>query len=118
MIISQRNVHINLTLIFFLSTYFNRILNTDNTTFVINVCKPVLYGHEDMCPPGSSICLQNNNESNLSKKLVRHKSLSLPNFHSKIKFIIPHEIPLTLPYHKKHRAEKVPYYFKHFKPLW
>ncbi|KAJ6638492.1 Cation-independent mannose-6-phosphate receptor, partial [Pseudolycoriella hygida] len=57
-----------------LSQYNHRIQNSDNTTFVINVCKPVLYGHKDMCPPGSSICLENNNESNLSKKFVNYGS--------------------------------------------
>ncbi|KAG4079051.1 hypothetical protein HA402_001706 [Bradysia odoriphaga] len=57
-----------------LSQYNNRIPIDDNRTFVINVCKSVLYGHNDMCPPGSSICLQNNNESNLSKKFVNYGS--------------------------------------------
>ncbi len=63
--------HCNINFVTPFQHVFHRIGGADKTTtFVINVCKPVLYGHKDMCPPGSSVCLENSNELNLSKKLV------------------------------------------------
>ncbi|BFF92085.1 cation-independent mannose-6-phosphate receptor [Drosophila madeirensis] len=34
-----------------------RTTNRQGAFYLINVCKPVLYGENSMCPPGSSICL-------------------------------------------------------------
>ncbi|XP_068153520.1 cation-independent mannose-6-phosphate receptor isoform X2 [Drosophila tropicalis] len=38
--------------------------------FVINVCQPVLYGENMMCPPGSSICLYSPKATNLSERFI------------------------------------------------
>ncbi|XP_030573514.1 cation-independent mannose-6-phosphate receptor isoform X1 [Drosophila novamexicana] len=38
--------------------------------FIINVCKPVLYGENAMCPAGSSICLYSPKVSDLKKRFI------------------------------------------------
>ncbi|XP_055901792.1 cation-independent mannose-6-phosphate receptor [Eupeodes corollae] len=39
-----------------LSDSNHRVYDRNGSMFVINVCKPVLYGEAAMCPPGSSVC--------------------------------------------------------------
>ncbi|KAH8294880.1 hypothetical protein KR018_003800, partial [Drosophila ironensis] len=47
-----------------------RTSNRQGSFFVINVCKPVLYGQNSMCPPGSSICLYDPKATDLKKRFV------------------------------------------------
>jgi insulin-like growth factor 2 receptor len=42
----------------------------DPSEFLINICKPTLYKHMEMCPPGSSVCLVNATETNLKDRFV------------------------------------------------
>ena len=48
---------------------------TDDT-FIINICKPVLYGHDSMCPAGSSICLKNSTETDITKMYKNYGSMT------------------------------------------
>jgi len=45
-----------------------RTTNRQGSIFIINVCKPVLYGPSAMCPPGSSICLFDSKSTDLKKR--------------------------------------------------
>uniref|UniRef100_A0A182IRP2 MRH domain-containing protein n=1 Tax=Anopheles atroparvus TaxID=41427 RepID=A0A182IRP2_ANOAO len=36
--------------------------------FILSVCKPVHYGHDAMCPPGSSVCFVNETEPDRSRR--------------------------------------------------
>ncbi|XP_017092786.2 cation-independent mannose-6-phosphate receptor isoform X1 [Drosophila bipectinata] len=47
-----------------------RTSNRQNQFFLINVCKPVLYGQNSMCPPGSSICLFDPKETDFKKRFT------------------------------------------------
>ncbi|XP_017052516.1 cation-independent mannose-6-phosphate receptor isoform X2 [Drosophila ficusphila] len=47
-----------------------RTSNRHDAFFLINVCKPVLYGKNSMCPPGSSVCLFNPKETNSKKRFI------------------------------------------------
>ncbi|KAH8383044.1 hypothetical protein KR009_006457, partial [Drosophila setifemur] len=47
-----------------------RTSNRQGAFFVINVCKPVLYGENSMCPPGSSICLFDPKAKNLTERFI------------------------------------------------
>lgn len=38
--------------------------------FLINICKPNLYLHEETCPPNTSICEVDPSEADPKKKLV------------------------------------------------
>lgn len=49
-------------------TYLYRTLDRQGNVFVINICKPVLYGENAMCPADSSICFLNLQEKNYKKK--------------------------------------------------
>lgn len=51
-----------------LSEINNKIPSEKNKEFIINVCKPTLYGHNEMCPPNSSICLVNETETDPKKR--------------------------------------------------
>lgn len=44
--------------------------------FIINICKPVLYGHESMCPAGSSICFKNSTETDITKMYKNYGSMT------------------------------------------
>lgn len=41
-----------------------------NQSFVVSVCKPVMYMHNALCPPGSSICQINDAEQDVHKRWV------------------------------------------------
>lgn len=51
-----------------------KVSNGNGSSFLLNICKPVLYGHDAMCPPGSSVCFVNNKETDLTKKFINHGS--------------------------------------------
>lgn len=55
-----------------LSDYNHRVPRQNQTDFLINVCKPTLYGHNEMCPPNSSICLDNKTEKNVKNKFKNY----------------------------------------------
>lgn len=42
-----------------LSDYNHKVTFNRSVEFLINICKPTLYGHNEMCPPHSSICWDN-----------------------------------------------------------
>lgn len=46
----------------------------NDSYFVINVCRPVLYSQGAMCPAGSSICFVDKSENNMSKKFINYGS--------------------------------------------
>lgn len=48
-----------------------RTTDRQGNFFIINVCKPVLYGENTMCPAGSSICLFSPKATDLKKRCVR-----------------------------------------------
>lgn len=45
------------------------------TNFIINVCKPVLYDLDAMCPPNSSVCFVNSTEKDLKKRFVQSSGI-------------------------------------------
>ncbi|KAM8706232.1 hypothetical protein ACLKA7_010498 [Drosophila subpalustris] len=47
-----------------------RTTNRQGSFFIINLCKPVLYGESAMCPVGSSICLYDPKETDLKKRFI------------------------------------------------
>ncbi|XP_034487896.1 cation-independent mannose-6-phosphate receptor isoform X2 [Drosophila innubila] len=47
-----------------------RTTNRQGSFFIINVCKPVLYGESAMCPPGSSICLYDPKTTDLKNRFI------------------------------------------------
>jgi len=47
-----------------------RTTNRQGGYFIINICKPVLYGENAMCPAGSSICLFEPKATELKKRCV------------------------------------------------
>lgn len=51
-----------------LADYNHKVPFNNNTQFLINVCKPTLYGHNEMCPPNSSICFDNMLEKDATKR--------------------------------------------------
>lgn len=53
-----------------LSRFNHKVLHENGSEFLINICKPVLYGFDEMCPPGSSICMVKMNEPDVTKKYV------------------------------------------------
>lgn len=53
-----------------LSDTISRTSNRQGSYFLINVCKPVLYGQNSMCPAGSSICLYSPHETDPKKRWV------------------------------------------------
>lgn len=48
--------------------YNSNVIFKNGLHFIINVCKPVMYGHSEMCPQNSSICLVNTTETDLKKR--------------------------------------------------
>lgn len=44
------------------------VLDRNGSFFIINVCKPVLYGENAMCPAESGICFVNNNIGDIKQK--------------------------------------------------
>lgn len=51
-----------------LSQYNHKIPFQNGSEFLINICKPTLYGFDEMCPPGSSVCMLDASEKDLKKK--------------------------------------------------
>ncbi|XP_023172592.2 cation-independent mannose-6-phosphate receptor isoform X2 [Drosophila hydei] len=47
-----------------------RTTDRQGNFFIINVCKPVLYGENTMCPAGSSICLFSPKATDLKKRFI------------------------------------------------
>lgn len=45
--------------------------------FLINICKPTLYGYNEMCPPNTSICLDNESEKD-NKKRFKNFGTTVP----------------------------------------
>lgn len=55
-----------------LSDYNHQVSFKGNMEFLINICKPTLYGHNEMCPPESSICLDNPDEMDVKKRFTNY----------------------------------------------
>lgn len=55
-----------------LSDFNHKIPFKNNTEFLINICKPTLYGHNEMCPPNTSICLDQASETNVTKRFKNY----------------------------------------------
>lgn len=53
-------------------------LKNSTQRFLINICKPTLYGHNEMCPPNTSICLDNETEKD-NKKRFKNYGITEPN---------------------------------------
>lgn len=51
-----------------------KVSNGNGSSFLLNICKPVLYGHDAMCPPGSSVCFIDGKETDLMKKFKNYGS--------------------------------------------
>lgn len=58
----------------------NHKVSIKNSTqrFLINICKPTLYGYNEMCPPNTSICLDNESEKD-TKKRFKNFGTTVPN---------------------------------------
>ncbi|KAM7364495.1 lysosomal enzyme receptor protein isoform 2-T3 [Cochliomyia hominivorax] len=54
------------------SEYNYRTLDRQGNVFVINICKPVLYGENAMCPADSSICFLKLKETDYKKKFINY----------------------------------------------
>lgn len=51
-----------------LSDYNHKVPYNRSAEFLINVCKPTLHGHNEMCPPNSAICMNNMAEVDVLKR--------------------------------------------------
>lgn len=51
-----------------LSSSNNKVMDRQKSHFLINVCKPVLYGYDAMCPPGSNICFVDSTATDVKQK--------------------------------------------------
>ncbi|XP_037918869.1 cation-independent mannose-6-phosphate receptor [Hermetia illucens] len=49
-----------------------RVSDRGGSYFIINVCKPVLYGQDSMCPADSGVCYINNNATDIKQKFVNY----------------------------------------------
>ncbi|GAB0099787.1 cation-independent mannose-6-phosphate receptor [Sergentomyia squamirostris] len=57
----------------------NHIVDDRNGgTFLINICRPVQWDLDAMCPPGSGVCFVNRSENDLTKKLQNLGSIANP----------------------------------------
>lgn len=57
-----------------LSDYNHRIPYKKDIDLLINICKPTLYGHNETCPPGSSICFHNQTQPNIKQRFKNYGS--------------------------------------------
>lgn len=56
-----------------LNTIYNhRIPFKGKLNFLINVCKPTVYGLNETCPPNSAICLEDTNEIDIRKRFKNY----------------------------------------------
>ncbi|XP_031627910.1 cation-independent mannose-6-phosphate receptor isoform X2 [Contarinia nasturtii] len=55
-----------------LSDYNHKVLGPNQTEFLINICKPTLYGHNEMCPPNVSVCLDNKSKPDVKKRFKNY----------------------------------------------
>lgn len=53
------------------------LIKNSTQRFLINICKPTLYGHNEMCPPNTSICLDNIFEKDVRKRF-RNYGTTIP----------------------------------------
>ncbi|XP_037721567.1 cation-independent mannose-6-phosphate receptor isoform X1 [Drosophila subpulchrella] len=70
-----------------------RTSNRQDAFFLINVCKPVLYGENSMCPPGSSICLYNPKASNSKERFINFGNVQSRPVVEKGQLLLRHESP-------------------------
>ncbi|XP_062124359.1 cation-independent mannose-6-phosphate receptor isoform X1 [Drosophila sulfurigaster albostrigata] len=65
-----------------------RTIDRDGGLFIINICKPVLYGENTMCPSGSSICLYDRKATDLKKRFINFGNVnSQPEFKDNLLFL-------------------------------
>lgn len=55
-----------------LSDYNHKVPYNRTMEFLINVCKPTLHGHNEMCPPNSAICMNNQAEVDVKKRFKNY----------------------------------------------
>lgn len=55
-----------------LSDYNHKIPLKNKTEFLINVCKPILHRHEETCPPNTSICFNQQSETDVKKRFKNY----------------------------------------------
>ncbi|XP_017465603.1 PREDICTED: cation-independent mannose-6-phosphate receptor [Rhagoletis zephyria] len=58
-----------------LSDFNYRTTDRHGNAFVINICKPVLYGENAMCPIGSSVCFIQLNATDYNKRFFNYGSV-------------------------------------------
>ncbi|XP_052835231.1 cation-independent mannose-6-phosphate receptor isoform X2 [Drosophila gunungcola] len=70
-----------------------RTSNRQDAFFLINVCKPVLYGENSMCPPGSSVCLFSPKATNLKERFVNFGNVQSRPVVENGQLLLRHESP-------------------------
>lgn len=55
-----------------LSDYNHKVPYNRTTEFLINICKPTLYGHNETCPPNSAICMHDMMETDVKKRFKNY----------------------------------------------
>lgn len=55
-----------------LSDYNHKVPYNPTAEFIINICKPTLYGHNEMCPPNSAICMHDTSEVDIKKQFKNY----------------------------------------------
>ncbi|KAH8375851.1 hypothetical protein KR200_004007, partial [Drosophila serrata] len=70
-----------------------RTSNRQDAVFVINVCKPVLYGENSMCPPGSSVCLFNPKATDLKQRFINFGNVQSRPVVENGQLLLRHESP-------------------------
>uniref|UniRef100_A0A6B2ECL8 Putative lysosomal enzyme receptor protein isoform d n=1 Tax=Phlebotomus kandelakii TaxID=1109342 RepID=A0A6B2ECL8_9DIPT len=57
----------------------NHVVDDRNRgTFLINICRPVLWDFDAMCPPGTGVCFVNRSETDLMKRFKNMGSIEKP----------------------------------------
>eukprot|EP00099_Drosophila_melanogaster_P028964 NP_733167.2 lysosomal enzyme receptor protein, isoform B [Drosophila melanogaster] len=67
--------------------------NRQGAFFVINVCKPVLYGENSMCPAGSSVCLFDSKATNPKERFINFGNVQTHPVVEKGQLLLRHESP-------------------------
>ncbi|KAI8130894.1 Cation-independent mannose-6-phosphate receptor [Lucilia cuprina] len=79
-----------------------RTIDRQGNVFVINICKPVLYGENAMCPADSSVCFLKLNETDYKKKFINYGTVQpkpvLENGHLIMRHISPSPCNTTTNY--------------------
>ncbi|XP_017131240.1 cation-independent mannose-6-phosphate receptor isoform X2 [Drosophila elegans] len=70
-----------------------RTSNRQDAFFLINVCKPVLYGENSMCPPGSSVCLFSPKATNLKERFINFGNVQSRPVVENGQLLLRHESP-------------------------